>query len=140
MKSLLARVDVIVTFNGEAFDFLILEPYGIAKKALMPKSVDLLQRFTEKTGHRIKLDELAHWTLGKRKTGAGIDAVKWWREGKYRQVIEYCKKDVCITQKLYVRALAKSPWRYIHQDGGVRILLPDIRPNQEREAFQGSFL
>ena len=31
----------------------------------------------------------------------GLDAIKWWREGKYREVAEYCCYDVKVTKLVH---------------------------------------
>jgi DEAD/DEAH box helicase domain-containing protein len=40
-------------------------------------------------------------TLGEHKSGNGLDAVRWFRQGLLDRVIAYCKKDVEVTWKLY---------------------------------------
>jgi len=45
----------------------------------------------------VKLESLAQATLGKRKTGSGLDAVRWWRSGEAalrQKVVDYCRSDV----------------------------------------------
>ncbi len=45
-------------------------------------------------GRRIKLDTLAEATLGKKKSGNGLEAVAWWRNGEVEKVMKYCLDDV----------------------------------------------
>ena len=89
----LGRFDRIITFNGERFDFEVLRGYhGV--DALYKKSFDLLSDLHRKLGFRIKLDDLAQETLGHRKTGNGLDVVRWWREDRIEEVCKYCENDV----------------------------------------------
>ena len=52
-------------------------------------------------GRRIKLDTLAEATLGKKKSGNGLEAVTWWRNGEVEKVMKYCLDDVRVTRELY---------------------------------------
>lgn len=89
----LGRFPRIVTFNGERFDFEVLRGYAPVE-ALYPHSLDLLADLHRKLGFRVKLDRLAHETLGAAKSGSGLDAVAWWRQGQQQKVAEYCRQDV----------------------------------------------
>ena len=52
-------------------------------------------------GRRIKLDTLAEATLGKKKSGNGLEAVTWWRNGEVEKVMKYCLDDVRVTRELF---------------------------------------
>jgi DEAD/DEAH box helicase domain-containing protein len=45
---------------------------------------------------------VAQETLGTTKTGDGLQALKWWKEGRLREIIDYCKMDVKLTRDLYL--------------------------------------
>ena len=62
--------------------------------------------------HRRK-PEIAAATLGRNKTGHGLEAVAWWREGKKQQVIDYCIEDVRITKDVYEYALKHGALKYL---------------------------
>ncbi|MFA5877274.1 MAG: hypothetical protein WC880_02835, partial [Candidatus Paceibacterota bacterium] len=51
-------------------------------------------------------------TLGKKKSGNGLDAIKWWNEGKKEKVIKYCIDDVRITKDIYEYALKNGKVTY----------------------------
>jgi DEAD/DEAH box helicase domain-containing protein len=114
------RFNPIVTFNGENFDFRVLSALGNVDY-LKRHSADLLVAISRKTGFRVKLDSLAKATLGRGKSGAGIDSVQWWREGQRQKVIDYCKMDVELTRDLY--RFAKEN-RYL--------LIDDLKTGQTR--------
>jgi DEAD/DEAH box helicase domain-containing protein len=61
---------------------------------LVPKSFDLLADLQRKLGIRIKLDDLAHETLGRQKTGHGLEIVQWWRDGRKEDVCKSCETDM----------------------------------------------
>lgn len=100
----LKRFQRIVTYNGDRFDLFVLSGYG-STRGLATRSFDVLTHVSRALGHRVKLDSLALDTIGIGKSGDGLDAVRWWREGDRMRVIEYCQKDVELLIRLvaYVR-------------------------------------
>ena len=95
----LAASSRVITFNGDRFDFEVLSAYG-STEPLRKKSFDVLTDLHGKLGYRVKLDDLARATLGTKKSGSGLDAVKWWREGKVDEVRKYCEMDVAILRDI----------------------------------------
>jgi len=107
---LVAELDAftrIVSFNGNRFDFEVLSAYAPVKH-LAGRSFDVHEVLHKQLGHRLKLDQLAQETLGNAKLGTGIDAVRWWREGKKDKVIEYCEMDVALLRDVVEFARAKG--------------------------------
>jgi len=98
----LTSADVVVGFNTKTFDYVVLSPYVREGVSLWKiRSVDMLEHIHKALGFRVSLDALATTTLGETKSADGIKSVQWFREGKIDQVIDYCKKDVEVTKKLY---------------------------------------
>jgi DEAD/DEAH box helicase domain-containing protein len=98
----LSAFDRIVTFNGDRFDFAVLSAYGDVG-VLREKSLDVLRDLKRRLGFRVSLQTVAQSTLGRQKTGSGIEAVKWWRSGDpvlRRRVADYCQMDVEILRTL----------------------------------------
>ena len=93
LASELATYSRIITFNGNRFDFKVLQGYT-SVETLYAKSLDLLADLHEKLMHRVRLDDLARDTLGRAKTGSGEDVVRWWRAGLHEKVCKYCENDV----------------------------------------------
>lgn len=101
---IIEQADILITFNGEHFDIPLLNKYYPGDLTKI-KSVDLLKEMHKSAGRRMKLDQIAEGTLGVKKSGHGLDAIRWWREGRVDQVIKYCLDDVRITKDLYEYAL-----------------------------------
>ena len=98
----LISADVVIGFNTKSFDYIVLSTYAKEGVSLWKiKSVDMMEHIHRALGFRASLDSLASATLGETKSADGLQSVKWFREGKIDQVIEYCKKDVDVTKRLY---------------------------------------
>ncbi|NLE77942.1 MAG: hypothetical protein GX605_14475 [Chloroflexi bacterium] len=96
----LARAQRVVGYNLLRFDYPVLQPYTQLPLGALP-TVDMLDHLHRALGFRVPLDSVAQATLGLGKAGNGLDAVRWFREGKVDQVAEYCRQDVEITRKVY---------------------------------------
>lgn len=103
----LSAFDRVIGFNVVRFDYRVLAAYyrGVPK-LLKRKTVDILADVYRALGFRISLEDLAQATLGKGKSGSGLDAVRWWREGKRDLVAKYCRDDVELTRDLYLHGVA----------------------------------
>jgi len=98
----LISADVVIGFNIKAFDYVVLSPYVKEGVSLWKiESVDMMEHILKALGFRVSLDSLAGATLGEKKTADGLQSVQWFREGNMDKIIEYCKKDVEVTKKLY---------------------------------------
>jgi DEAD/DEAH box helicase domain-containing protein len=64
-------------------------------------TLDLLEKVKDRLGYRLSLDHLASATLDAGKTADGLDALRWWKEGKMAKILEYCRSDVAITRDLF---------------------------------------
>ncbi|MCP4693520.1 MAG: DUF1998 domain-containing protein, partial [Desulfobacterales bacterium] len=97
----LNRLDLIVGFNIKRFDYHVLAGYSDFPFEKLP-TLDLLERVHACLGFRLSLDRLARVTLGAKKSADGLQALRWWKQGRLREIIDYCKKDVEITRDLYL--------------------------------------
>ena len=70
--------------------------------------MDLLKEIQKSAGRRMKLDQVAEGTLGIKKSGHGLDAIRWWKDGEIDKVKKYCLDDVLITKDIYEYALKNS--------------------------------
>ena len=118
---ILERTDLLVGYNSDHFDIPILNKYYSGDLTKV-KSLDLLKEIKNVLGRRLRLDNIAEATLGRNKTANGLQAVKWWKEGKKELVRDYCIEDVRVTKDVYEYALAHGAVKYT-----------DFESNQARE-------
>lgn len=96
----LQRADLVIGFNILRFDYTVLEPYSFFDFSQVP-SLDLMVSIEKVIGHRIGLDAVAEASMGINKTAEGLDAIKWWKEGKLMEIAEYCCYDVKATKLVH---------------------------------------
>lgn len=97
----LPTFDLIVGFNIKRFDYHVLSGYSDMHFNTI-NTLDILEKIHGHLGYRLSLDHIASATLGTKKTADGLQALKWWKQGEIRKIIDYCKIDVEITKDLYV--------------------------------------
>jgi DEAD/DEAH box helicase domain-containing protein len=100
----LERCTRIIGYNSIGFDMPVLNNY-YPGDLLKIGQLDLLQLINQSLGYRIKLDDVAKATLGTQKSGHGLQAVTWWKEGNIPAIREYCLQDVKVTKEVYEFAL-----------------------------------
>ena len=103
----LTNARLVVGFNIVNFDFEVLKKYTDFNIKSIP-TLDMLSVIYGRLGFRVSLDGLAEATLGKVKSGDGLDAIVWYREEKWDKLIDYCRRDVEITKSLYHFGRAKG--------------------------------
>ena len=140
IETTLNEAERIVSFNADNFDFQILESAQFDVQQWKGKSFDILTQFTQRTGHRINLENLAKTQFGSSKTFiTAKQAVEFWRAGLelmrgwsgknadkqysdtfcrnvakhlFQEVVEYCKQDVRLTYQLYQHILENQSLSY----------------------------
>ena len=108
----LVRADLVVGFNVINFDYAVLMAYTPLDLAYNCRTLDLLVDIESKLGHRLGLDAIATATLQVGKTGDGLDAIRWWREGRLLEIAEYCCFDVKCTKLVHEYGVAKKQLHY----------------------------
>ena len=96
----LQTFDLIVGFNINRFDYQVLKGYSDFDFRTL-KNLDILEAVEKYLGFRLSLAHLASATLGESKTADGLQALRWWQEGRLLEIIDYCRQDVKITRDLY---------------------------------------
>ncbi|GAT31701.1 DEAD/DEAH box helicase domain-containing protein [Terrimicrobium sacchariphilum] len=97
----LQRADLVVGYNIVNFDYHVLMAYTILDLVHQLPTLDLLLDIEKVAGHRMKLEDVAQGTLGVGKVAEGLDAIRWWREGKIMEIAEYCCFDVKVTKMVH---------------------------------------
>lgn len=116
---ILERADMLIGYNSDHFDIPLLDKYYPGDLTKI-KSLDIMREIRATLGRRIKLDYVAAGTLGRNKISHGLEAVRWWREGKIKEISEYCIEDVHITKDIYDYALKNNKLLYKEGQGPVQ--------------------
>lgn len=96
----LRAADRVVGFNVKKFDYEVLRAYTDDPLADIP-TVDMLDHIYKRLGFRVSLDNLASATLGATKSADGLQAVRWYKQGRMPEILDYCQQDVEVTRQLY---------------------------------------
>lgn len=120
-------LELVVGFNSRRFDYQVLTGYSSLDFNQWP-TLDLLEEVYKKLGFRLSLDHLALHTLNVRKNGTGLDALRWWRQGRMDTLVDYCRMDVQITRDLFLFARKHGYLLYANRSGQVlRVPLPGLK-------------
>lgn len=97
----LRRADLVVGYNILRFDYVVLQGHHAFFDPEQVPTLDLLLDLTKQLPHRLSLDSVAAATLGVEKTSDGLQAIRWFREGKLMEIAEYCCYDVKLTRLIH---------------------------------------
>lgn len=114
--SLLENASYIIGFNINSFDLPVLSAYypgNIRRFA----TFDILDDIKNKIGRRLALNDVLWATLGKKKTGHGLEAISLYKEGKIKELSEYCLSDVLLTKELFEYGVEKGEINYLAEKG-----------------------
>ena len=100
----LIEFDLVVGFNISRFDYAVLRGLSRFDFSSLP-TLDILADIHATLGYRLSLDHLARETLGAAKSAGGMDALRWWQEGRIRDILDYCRQDVAVTRDLFIYGL-----------------------------------
>jgi DEAD/DEAH box helicase domain-containing protein len=117
----LRAATLVVGFNIQRFDYEVLRPYAGGQPLQLP-TLDLLSNLYRTLGFRLSLDSLASATLGHTKSADGLLAVRWFREGKLEQVLDYCQQDVQVTFDLYRYGQQNKHLKYKDKFGRLKLV------------------
>ncbi|MCD4755198.1 MAG: ribonuclease H-like domain-containing protein, partial [Deltaproteobacteria bacterium] len=122
----LSELPLIIGFNLKRFDYKVLSAYSDLDFWGLP-TLDILEDIYRRLGYRLSLDHLAGVTLGTQKTADGMQALRWWKQGKIKEILEYCNKDVAITRDLFLYGYKKGYLLFRNKAGKVVRILVDWR-------------
>lgn len=139
LQNLLINASLIVGFNHVSFDLPVLQPYLSIDVSQLPV-FDIMVDFQTRMGHRIGLDSIAQATLGVGKTGHGLDAIRYYREGKMKELKDYCLNDVKVTKEVFDYGLTNGKIYYLSKMGNQKKEVPidwkKFKPSKKLESVQ----
>ncbi len=98
---ILEHADRIIGYNSEHFDIPVLGNYYLGDLFSIPH-LDIMKVVKDSLGVRLKLADLAEATLDDvNKSADGLQAIRWWKEGKIDEIKKYCEQDVRVTKEIY---------------------------------------
>jgi DEAD/DEAH box helicase domain-containing protein len=130
----LERSDRVIGYNLFGFDYPCMQEYYTGDLMKLP-TIDLLVEIEKRIGHRVKLDDVAHATLGVGKSGHGLQAVEFWKKGEIEKLKDYCLQDVKITRDVYEHALKEQNVSFFDRLGQKQLVpMPIVPPEPEAKA------
>lgn len=100
LAPLLQDAALVIGFSINRFDLPVLAKY-FSFNLMALSRLDLLEEVELAYGSRVSLDILAQTNLGIGKTHHGLDAIRFYAEGNFKELEAYCLQDVKVTKELY---------------------------------------
>lgn len=101
LENLIEKSDGVVGFNIKGFDWTVIQPYFKKLNTMNVRTIDIMEDIVNAVGYRVRLESVAQATVGKGKSGDGLDAIRYFREGKMEELKKYCLDDVIVTREIY---------------------------------------
>ena len=98
---------MIVGFNIMGFDYSVLRGYSPFDFRRL-NTLDILREVHQRLRYRVSLDALGRATLDAPKNADGLDALRWFKQGRLNLIAEYCQKDVELTRDLFYFGLREN--------------------------------
>lgn len=126
----LEHADRIIGYNTKGFDYPVMNNYYSGDFLAFP-SLDILEHIHRSLGFRLKLDDVAKASVGAQKSGHGLQAVEWWRQGEKEKVKNYCLDDVRVTRQVYEYGLKYGALAYEDSFGNRKGIPVDFSVKKE---------
>jgi DEAD/DEAH box helicase domain-containing protein len=96
----LRAAETVVGYNLIGFDYEVLagQVPGFDHRRL--HTLDLMLDLQRRVGFRPRLGHVLETTLHVGKTGDGLEALQFYRDGAWDRLIDYCLDDVALTRAL----------------------------------------
>lgn len=127
---ILEAASYIIGYNVKSFDMPVLQGYYPGKVETF-SSFDILEDIREKVGRRLALADIVYATLGKKKTGHGLMAIEYYKEGKWEELKKYCLNDVILTKELFDYGVAYKEIQYLNEKGKVKVAVDWAKYREE---------
>ena len=128
----LQSAELIIGFNIRRFDMPVLQPYLSFSTTTLPV-LDIMEEVVKNLGHRLSLDAIAQATLGRGKSGSGLDALRWFKEGRFDLITKYCLDDVRLTKDVYDYGKEHGRLFATSRFGAEKLQIPVFWPERKRE-------
>jgi DEAD/DEAH box helicase domain-containing protein len=112
----LQRADLIIGFNNLRFDYEVLHGYTSFDLTQLP-TLDMLVELQTILNHRLSLDSIATATFGVEKTAEGLQAIRWFKDGRLAEIAEYCCYDVKLTRLVHEHGARHKQLHYSNRFG-----------------------
>lgn len=112
----LQRADLVVGFNILRFDYEVLHGYTPFELSQLP-TLDMMVDLSERLQHRLSLDAIASATFGLQKTAQGMQAIEWFKQGRWLELAEYCCYDVKLTKMVHEYGARHGRLHYLNRFG-----------------------
>lgn len=116
----LENASYVIGYNIVSFDLPVLQAYYPGNVEDFT-AFDMLDDIRSKIGRRIGLNDVVFATLGEKKTGHGLMAIDYYKEGKWDELKKYCMDDVMVTKRLFEYGVENKEIYYMNELGKVSI-------------------
>lgn len=131
--SRLEKSDRIIGYNTKGFDLPVMNNY-YSGDFLKFTNLDILEEIHKFLGFRLKLDDVAAASIGTRKSGHGLQAVEWWKQGEIQKIKDYCLQDVKVTKDIYEYGLKYGALAYEDNFGNRKAIDVNFELNKEEKS------
>lgn len=117
---ILENASYIIGYNIKSFDMQVLSAYypGNVEHFLL---FDMLRDVRDKIGKSLALNDIIYATLGKKKSGHGLMAIDYYKEGKIEELKKYCMDDVLLTKALFDYGIKNGEIYYLNEKGKITV-------------------
>ena len=129
--SALESASYTIGYNVNSFDMKVLQAYYPGDVTHF-KTFDILNDIKKILGKRLALNDVVYATLGKKKSGHGLQAIELYKEGKLEELKNYCMNDVKLTCELFDYGVKNNNIFYLNEKGKTEIKV-DWRKYLEEE-------
>jgi DEAD/DEAH box helicase domain-containing protein len=117
---ILEKASYIIGYNSVAFDIPVLQGYYPGDVNNFSQ-FDIMEDIRTKIGRRLGLNDLAGATLNIKKSGHGLMAIDYFKEGKWDELKKYCLDDVLVTKDLFEHGVEKGFVMYKNERGVINV-------------------
>ncbi|OGK62944.1 hypothetical protein A2334_06205 [Candidatus Roizmanbacteria bacterium RIFOXYB2_FULL_38_10] len=110
------KASYLIGYNIDSFDLPVLQAYYPGDITHFA-TLDILGYIKDKIGRRLALNDVASTTLGVKKSGHGLMAIEYYKEGKWEELKKYCLDDTMITKQLFEYGLKYKEINYLTENG-----------------------